>query len=91
MEFIHDDISLMHFVILGLTKPAPYLIRGNPSRLRRDFWIPAFAGMTRSVVINDAVLRKISHQLSAIGDRRSAIKNWLAMVYRLRRTQALLA
>ena len=33
---IHDDISLMHFVIPGLTKPAPYLIRGNPG----FFWIP---------------------------------------------------
>ena len=41
----------MHFVIPGLTKPAPYLIRGNPVL----FWIPAFAGMTQSFVINDAV------------------------------------
>jgi hypothetical protein len=65
MEFIHDDISLMHFVIPGLTKPAPYLIRGNPvllfflvPRFRGDdVWIPAFAGMTRPVVINGAVYR----------------------------------
>ena len=28
---INDDISLIQFVIPGLTKPAPYLIRGNPS------------------------------------------------------------
>ena len=34
---IHDDISLIRFVIPGLTKPAPYLIRGNPV----FFWIPA--------------------------------------------------
>ena len=44
--FIHDDISLMHFVIPGLTR--------NPVLS----WIPAFAGMTRSVVINDAVYNK---------------------------------
>jgi hypothetical protein len=34
---IHDDISLIRFVIPGLTKPAPYLIRGNLV----FFWIPA--------------------------------------------------
>jgi four helix bundle protein len=40
---IHDDIGLMQFVIPGLNRnPVP-------------FWIPAFAGMTRFVVINDAV------------------------------------
>jgi len=50
-SFIHDDISLVRFVIPGLTKPAPYLIWGNPV----FSWIPAFAGMTYSVVINDAV------------------------------------
>ena len=27
---MHGDISLMHLVIPGKTKPAPYLIRGNP-------------------------------------------------------------
>jgi hypothetical protein len=37
LPVIHDDISLMQFVIPGLTKPAPYLIRGNPV----TFWIPA--------------------------------------------------
>jgi hypothetical protein len=26
---IHDDISLIRFVIPGSTEPAPYLIRGN--------------------------------------------------------------
>ena len=54
----------MQFVIPGLAKPAPYLIRGNPV----TFWIPAphfrgdkftpaeaGAGMTRFVVMNDAV------------------------------------
>ena len=30
LVIIHDDISLMQSVIPGLTKPAPYLIRGNP-------------------------------------------------------------
>jgi hypothetical protein len=29
-SIIHDDISLTQSVIPGLTKPAPYLIRGNP-------------------------------------------------------------
>jgi hypothetical protein len=33
---IHDDINPVRFVIPGLTKLAPYLIRGNPV-----FWIPA--------------------------------------------------
>jgi len=28
LPVIHDDISLMQFVIPGLTKPAPYLIGG---------------------------------------------------------------
>jgi hypothetical protein len=51
LVFIHGDISLAHFVIPGLTKPAPYLIRGNPVFSR----IPAFAGMTCSIEINDAV------------------------------------
>jgi hypothetical protein len=40
---MHYDISLMQLVIPGLTR--------NPV----FFWIPAFAGMTRSVVINEAV------------------------------------
>jgi hypothetical protein len=31
------DINLAQVVIPGLTKPAPYLIRGNPV----FFWIPA--------------------------------------------------
>jgi hypothetical protein len=48
---IHDNIGLLQFVIPDLTKPAPYLIRGNPA----PFWIPAFAGMTSFVVIHDAV------------------------------------
>ncbi len=39
----------MSFVIPGLNKPAPYLIRGNPV----FFWIPAFAGMTCTLAIND--------------------------------------
>jgi hypothetical protein len=34
---IHADISLMPFVIPGLTKLAPYMIRGNPVFP----WIPA--------------------------------------------------
>ena len=40
---MHGDISLMHFVIPGKTKPAPYLIRGNPVF---ENWFPAFAGTT---------------------------------------------
>ena len=59
---LYNDISLMQFVIPGLTKPAPYLIRGNPVYkilvpcFRRDnVWIPAFAGMARFVMIGDAV------------------------------------
>jgi len=39
----------MQPVIPGLTKPAPYLILGNPG----FFWIPAFAGMTRYALIID--------------------------------------
>jgi hypothetical protein len=50
-DFVHDDISLIPSVIPGLTKPAPYLIRGNPG----FFWIPAFAGMTRYALINIAM------------------------------------
>jgi len=40
---IHDDISLIRFVIPGLTR--------NPV----FFWIPTFAGMTAFAVINVAV------------------------------------
>jgi len=47
---IHDDISLIRFVIPGSTEPAlacpvldtGYLIRGNPLFLK--YWFPAFAG-----------------------------------------------
>jgi hypothetical protein len=47
---IHDDISLIRFVIPGLTEPAlacpvldtGYLVRGNPVFLKE--WFPAFAG-----------------------------------------------
>ena len=42
---IHDDISLMHFVIPALTR--------NPVL----FWIPAFAGMTSFAAIDVAVYR----------------------------------
>jgi len=42
---IHNDINLNRFVIPGLTR--------NPV----FSWIPAFAGMTCFVVINDAVYR----------------------------------
>jgi len=70
---IHDGISPMDFVIPGLTKPAPYLIRGNPGfpvktgshficivpRFRGDdVWIPAFARMTSFAPIDVAVYRK---------------------------------
>jgi len=33
---MYGDINLNRVVIPGLTKPAPYLIRGNPV----FFWIP---------------------------------------------------
>ena len=62
LVIIHDDISLTQSVIPGLTKPAPYLIRGNPVIFppgQRPSWagggIPAFAGMTPFAVINVAV------------------------------------
>jgi len=42
IKAIHDDISLIRFVIPGSTEPAPYLIRGNPLFLK--YWFPAFAG-----------------------------------------------
>jgi len=67
---MYEDISLNQFVIPGLTEPAPYSIRGNPV----FFWIPAFAGMTSAVVINDAVYRlpigdlKIENKNSELGD-----------------------
>jgi hypothetical protein len=38
---IRSDINFLLLVIPGVTQPAPYSIRGNPSRLWRDFWIPA--------------------------------------------------
>ena len=42
-NLLYDDASLMQFVIPGLTRnPVP-------------FWIPAFAGMTHVVLINDTV------------------------------------
>ncbi len=44
---IHSDISLQLSVIPGLTR--------NPA----FFWIPAFAGMTYSYLINDAVYKSI--------------------------------
>jgi hypothetical protein len=47
----HNDINFLLFVLPGLTKPAPYLIRGNPVL----FWIPAFAEMTDPVPINVAM------------------------------------
>ena len=55
-EFIHDDISLIRFVIPGLTT-LPRLDTGNPV----FFWIPAFAGMTAFAMINVAVYSSASH------------------------------
>ena len=43
----------MQLVIPGLTKPVPYLIRGNPV----FSYIPAFARMTCFIVINDTALK----------------------------------
>jgi hypothetical protein len=45
--FIHDDISLIRFVIPGSTR--------NPV----FFWIPAFAGMTAFAIINVAVYKSL--------------------------------
>ena len=45
LVIIHDDIILMQFVIPGLTR--------NPGL----FWIPAFAGMTRSDLISVAMYK----------------------------------
>ena len=45
MYIIHDDKSAVQFVIPGLTR--------NPV----FSWIPAFAGMTYFVAINDAMYR----------------------------------
>jgi hypothetical protein len=61
---IHDDISLIRFVIPGSTEPAPYSIRGNPV----FFWIPAGvypvprygAGMMAFAMINVAVSNRAS-------------------------------
>jgi hypothetical protein len=47
-HLMHDKMSPIHFVIPGLTKPAPDEIRRNPV----FFWIPAFAGMTTFAVIH---------------------------------------
>ncbi len=55
---MHSDISPIQFVIPGLTKPAPYLIRGNllvPHLRGDDVWISGFAGMTPFAAINVAV------------------------------------
>ncbi len=51
---MHDDISLMQLVIPGRSD----FSRRSASDLTRNpvlFRIPAFAGMTRSVVINEVV------------------------------------
>jgi hypothetical protein len=48
---MHDDLSPIRFVIPGLPKPAPYLIRGNPV----SCWIPALARMTGVVMIDDTM------------------------------------
>ena len=45
-KITQDDIDVLQLVIPGLTR--------NPV----FFWIPAFAGMTSAVVINDAVYRR---------------------------------
>jgi len=57
-------MSLKWFVIPGLTKLAPYSIRGNPVLKilvpcfrRDDVWIPAFAGMTPFIVIRVTILK----------------------------------
>ncbi len=49
--YIYDDINVSLFVIPGLTKPAPYLIRGNPVFL----WIPAGVYSVLDTERNDAL------------------------------------
>jgi hypothetical protein len=49
----------MQFLIPGLTKPAPYLIRGNPVFFCSALGRTASTGMADVVVINDAVYSKI--------------------------------
>jgi hypothetical protein len=53
IKIILDDRSPARVVIPGLTKLAPYSIRGNPVFP----WIPAFAGMTFSARTTVAVYR----------------------------------
>ncbi len=48
LQTIHDDISLIHSVIPGLTR--------NPG----FFWIPVFAGMTSYALINVTMYKKRS-------------------------------
>jgi hypothetical protein len=55
--FIHDDISLIQFVIPGLTR--------NPVFP----WIPAFAGMTDHDAINDAVYDNLLPEPDSSGRR----------------------
>jgi len=58
---IPNDINFLLFVIPGLTKPAPYLIRGNPAGAVREPPLhPAFAGMTCPVPINVVMYRTVS-------------------------------
>jgi hypothetical protein len=46
------DISLTRFVIPGLTKPSPYLIRGNPVGFCPALGRTAFAGIATLPMIN---------------------------------------
>ena len=71
----------MHFVIPGLTKPAPYLIRGNPV----FFWIPALAGMTLFV----AIIVAVDRSEFSICDLQSGL-SWFQMVGSFRRVSSFL-
>lgn len=68
MEIRHNDISVQQSVILGLTKPAPHLMRGNPVFFR----IRAFAVMTFLSLINDVVYRSLAKRVFFF---------WLALLF----------
>jgi len=84
---IQDDISFMQSVIPGLTKPAPYLIRGNPGLTtfggakgeQGFFWMPAFAGITKSALINVAMYKMLCFLSSSYSARFDHIKKLWAI------------
>ena len=55
---IHDDISLIQFVIPGLTRNPVFFPPGKRPSWAGG-WIPAFAGMTPFAAINVAVYNRV--------------------------------